>query len=467
MRRTILAIATILLAAVSPVGAQVNFDSGSDGSDGALVIADSETFVLNMNLFPDGILNYTSVSMGVSSRLEVEPNADNTPLTILVQGDFAMSSGASIDVAGGNSDRNIPGMGGPGGFDGGIGGVPDVVTVPPGAGLGPGGGIAFPTSGSPIVGVGADNDLMRPSLIPLFGGSGGGGAFDDGTTDPGGGGGGGGGAILIAVNGLFSMSTASGTDIDAFGGQSIPGFNGSAGGGGGSGGAIRIMAGEILGGFSLNVLGGPTGGTSFNSEAGEVGIIRIETFRLSRNFSFIEGRGYQSLPGLVNSDGTDLSTLRISSVGGVAVPADAGANVALPDVIIPSGVSNPVAVEVTATNVTPGQIAMVRVNIGGVTGSVIEASTGPLAGTNALSTATANITMPAGVGTMAAILSTAPLVRMGTKREVAGLDLPRMKLTIDGEEVTTVERISILGAPDEVRYVTASGRSASYPSPVN
>lgn len=56
---------------------------------------------------------------------------------------------------------------------------------------------------------------------------------------------------------------------------------------------------------------------------------------------------------------------------------------------------------------------------------------------------------------------------MGTKREVAGMDMPRMKLKIDGEEVTTVERISILGAPDEVRYVTASGRSASYPSPVN
>ena len=121
MKRTVMVALLALLANAAPLGAQVQFDSGSDGSDGALTIADSTTFVLNMDLHPDGVFNYTDVTIGVGARLEVAPNVDNTPLVMLVQGDFTMSTGAVIDVAGGDSSLNIPGLGGPGGFDGGIG----------------------------------------------------------------------------------------------------------------------------------------------------------------------------------------------------------------------------------------------------------------------------------------------------------------------------------------------------------
>ena len=44
----ILAVLSFLGLATSAPRAQVVFDSGSDGSDGVLTIADSETLVLNM-----------------------------------------------------------------------------------------------------------------------------------------------------------------------------------------------------------------------------------------------------------------------------------------------------------------------------------------------------------------------------------------------------------------------------------
>lgn len=472
MKSRITTLVAALIALPAIAAAQAHFDSGSDGSDGELIIANSETVVLNMDDNPDGVWNYTSVTMGSGSRLFVEANADNTPLVMLVQGDFIMSGDARINLAGTNGNNGagaIAGQGGAGGFQGGLPGEVSPVPRDPGPGMGPGGGESIDAGDVDGVGGGL-NTHMRPSLIPLIGGSGGGGGF---AVDAGAGGGGGGGAILIAVNGLFDMATTSFTGIDVSGGNAGSHLFGSnGGGGGGAGGACRIIAGEIRGGFIIDASGG-TGGlgqSGVDGGGGEQGVIRLETFRLTRTFGTLAGRVYNSLPGLVNADATDIGSLRISSVGGVAVPANAGSNIALPDVVIPSGVSNPIRIIVEATNVTTGQAATIRLNYNDNGGQIIEMDTGPLTGTNALSTAFADINMPAGVGTMAAILRTA--VSPGAVASVRNADtaaeraLANMKITIDGEPITEIETVATAGLNGrEVVYRTESGKTAAYAAP--
>jgi hypothetical protein len=363
--------ALILMTAGLAPAQQLAFSSGSDGSDGALTVPAGTTVVLDMIDHPDGIYNYTSVSIEANGVLEVTPNDNNAPLAMLVSGNFTMGNGAKILAFGENAGGQMAGIGGAGGFAGGIGALDSVTPQAAGPGLGPGGGRPSTQGGGPD-GEGGKNTFMRPSLVPLIGGSGGGGAHANaGSGQNGGGGGGGGGALLIAVDGTFSMSVSSGTEIDCKGGAGMNyGGTSLSGGSGGSGGAIRIIANTVEGGWRLNVSAGAAGDSSFGEagQAGDPGIIRIETFNLTRNFTLLVGTTYHSLPGLVDADGTDLSTLRISSIGGVNVPADAGANTAQPDVIIPAGVTNPVQVVVTATDVTPGQAAVVRINMDGAGG---------------------------------------------------------------------------------------------------
>ncbi|MBI5154053.1 hypothetical protein HZA57_02355 [Candidatus Poribacteria bacterium] len=431
------------------VCAQVHFDSGSDGSDGALDVPFGQTVVLNMDDNPDGVFQFTDVT--IAGTLAVEPNADNTPLVLLVQSDFMLTGTMSLNGAA--STSTLPGAGGPGGFAGGNG-VLFTSGTDPGPGLGPGGGAAIFTGDPTGTGAGR-NTFMRPSLIPLIGGSGGGGG--DAASFQGGGGG---GAILIAVNGVFDMGGSAFINLTGGAGRGV--ITPDIGGGGGAGGAIRIIAGEVRGGWDVNVLGGAQGSGTTIPGRGDDGIIRIETFRLTRSFSNLRGRTYFSLPGLVFTDATDLATLRINKIGGVDVPPDAGANTAQPDVILPPGVSNPVTVEVTATNVTPGQTATIRINYSGEGGRVLEATTGALSGTNEQSTATAAINLDAGVGTIAAILSTPPAMRAGN----AAPGLADMSLSLGGEPVTRIEQIAPLGGgKPEVAYVTASGKREVFPAP--
>ena len=109
------------------------FDSGSTGALGDLVITNDTTIVLPV----DGILHYKSVTIKNNAAVGFIKNANNTPIYILSQGD--VSIGGQIYVSGGDGNSFGPGLGGPGGFDGGRRGVN---TVPPGDGQGPGGGAA-------------------------------------------------------------------------------------------------------------------------------------------------------------------------------------------------------------------------------------------------------------------------------------------------------------------------------------
>lgn len=228
-----------ILALAPPTLAQnINFDSGSTGALGDVVITNDTTIVLP----PDGMLHYKSFTLQGGAALRFIKNAHNTPVYLLSQGDVVIEGRIFIS-GGGSAGQFGPGWGGPGGFDGGHRGAG---TMPPGDGQGPGGGRAGLESGPSTPNSAGSGVFLQPwsagstnsgavygnaALIPLIGGSGGGGT-------PGAGGGGGGGAILIASNTRISMPDNGNHFIDASGGE----WGTSGAWNGGSGGAIKLVA---------------------------------------------------------------------------------------------------------------------------------------------------------------------------------------------------------------------------------
>ena len=116
-----------------PANAQT-FSSGSDGSLGALIVIGNTNIVVPTN----GILNFTTVSIQgnrVVTTVTFKRNDANTPVYILAQGPISIAG--TILLSGLTGNNVIGGLGGPGGFDG---GSPGSLSVPPGAGYGPGAG---------------------------------------------------------------------------------------------------------------------------------------------------------------------------------------------------------------------------------------------------------------------------------------------------------------------------------------
>jgi len=240
----------------SSVSAAQGFDSGSDGSMGALVVNANTNF----DLPPDGIFKFTTVTVNTGQTLRFNRNPMNTPIYLLATGDVIINGTIDVSGSGGGFGASLNGgAGGPGGFDGGRAG---------GDGHGPGGGrtgvdgnvtnsagsgtYSAPDSpnNSPTTNRGAV--YGSPLLVPLVGGSGGGGNQSSG-------GGGGGGAILIASSTRIVV-TASGTILSSGGG-------GPFARNGGSSGAIRLVAPAVQGNASL----------SFYGEFGGDGRCRVDT----------------------------------------------------------------------------------------------------------------------------------------------------------------------------------------------
>src|SRR5881296_335327 len=100
---------------------QAQFSSGSTGADGALNVTSNTT----LDLPPDGIFNFTTINVASGATLTFKRNALNTPVYLLASGDVVITG--TIDVSGGNRSGIAfccgasPGLGGPGGFDGGFG----------------------------------------------------------------------------------------------------------------------------------------------------------------------------------------------------------------------------------------------------------------------------------------------------------------------------------------------------------
>lgn len=111
------------------------FDSGSNGSYGAMNITNSTT----LDMPPDGIFHCTTINIAAGANVRFNRNALNTPVYLLAQSNVVISGG--LDLNGEPAAQRLgswnPGLGGPGGFDGGFGAYGN---LPPSNGQGPGGG---------------------------------------------------------------------------------------------------------------------------------------------------------------------------------------------------------------------------------------------------------------------------------------------------------------------------------------
>ena len=261
-------------------GARAQVNTGSDGSDGALIV--TATTNIDMTGRPSGIYQYTSINITNGATVTFTPNANNTPVVWLVQSNVVISG--TVNLSGASGVGAVAGVGGPGGYRGGSGISP--------VGQGPGGGSALVSSnfsnvrsGNASYGtLGSISNLCSnvsngiPGsvygniyLIPLLGGSGGGGI----TNSCGGvGGNGGGGAILIAAAGQIQLN---GT-INCRGGLNNDVTCGSASyyGGYGSGGAVRLVASTIAGSGTINTASGDN--CSSDSNGGQ-GRVRFDTYQ--------------------------------------------------------------------------------------------------------------------------------------------------------------------------------------------
>ena len=121
----------MLTTLAASLSAQAAFDSGSTGSDGAL----SPTVNTAIPLPESGVLNYTSINIPSGVTVTFIRNIANTPVYLLAKNDVTIAG--VIDIRGGDAkptgtygdgalaDDGLPGLGGPGGYDGGRGGTED------------------------------------------------------------------------------------------------------------------------------------------------------------------------------------------------------------------------------------------------------------------------------------------------------------------------------------------------------
>lgn len=333
------------------------FSSGSTGADGPLDLSTCQTLVCVIKLPESGVLNYTTVNVPDGKILVFKRNSRNTPVVILAQSNVTIAGLINVNA---NADPDQPislRTPGAGGFYGGQGGF---------SGFGPGGGSAS-CSASPCNNI-HGNWVGPLSLSPIVGGSGGAGLTSQGIACDGGGGG---GAIVIASS--TSINFLPSGFITASGAQ---GFCGNVGvSSAGSGGAIRLIANSMGGGGRLTAAGGshgvirlesPTGTNTFTGEATPAAVISPIN------------------PTIVSNDPP---TLTITSVGGFAVPSYAGSRFDSVDLLLPSQLPDPIAVQVVGHNIPIGT----QVDVGFFGSQSATATPGILSGTLQSSTATATI----------------------------------------------------------------------------
>lgn len=478
---------SIRLTAIGPLltfallafaAAAQGFESGSTGADGAF----NPTVDRVVPLPDDGVFNFTSVNIPAGVTVRFERNTLNTPVRILVSGNATIdgvidlsgqpSAPVGTAVDGVIADDGLPGLGGPGGFDGGRGGEPGSSDFAGGQGVGPGGG--FPSLeqliSSSVLGCGGGGGGFgakggdgrfsgsgghcsqtasggpaygNERLAPLIGGAGGGGASGGGSF-AGSGGAGGGGAILLAVSGTLAVNgsiRANGGNAGATGGAGAGGR-----GGGGAGGGIRLIATTLSGNGAITATGGAGAGTdTHHGGVGGPGRIRLEAETITRTagttpqFSF-------GTPGAVFLAG--LPSLRIASVAGVEAPLVPTGSA---DIVLPVDQPNPVQVVVAAVNVPLGNTATVTLTP--VTGNAFSVVTNALDGTVAQSSASAQIDIPGGPNTLLASVSF-------TVTEAQSMALQGVT---DGEPVREVRLLASLTGASQTVLVTASGREIVMP----
>lgn len=461
------------------------YDSGSTGTDGDF----SPTVNTELQVPESGVFNFTTVNIPTGVIVTFKKNTTNTPVVMLASGNVTIAgtinvnAGSSTDVGaagdGNLGDDGIPGGGGPGGYGGGRGGLPSKKSG--GAGLGPGaggggvvydchwtcggdvgggGGAGFGVAGSiaqgPNPGAAVGGVVYGSSqLLPLIGGSGGGGGAG-GSAFSGSGGGGGGGAVLIASSGTVNIAGS----VLANGGSSGASAGDSRGatGGGGSGGAIRIVATAISGNGALSAQGGTVNTSSGYSGSyeyyvsyggkGAVGRIRLEAETFTRTAASNPVHSFGS-PSSAFVAG--LPTLRITSVAGVAAPANPTGNA---DITLPSTTANPVTVEFATTGVPIGNTVSLRVTpaYGAATTVVSPAITG----STTAGTASVSATLPTGPSTLSASTTYTIVTAMGDALSVYA----------QGERVEKVRLATTMNGPTTATLITVSGKEFEVPHAV-
>jgi len=471
----------LTFALLAFAAAAQGFESGSTGADGAF----NPTVDRVVPLPDDGVFNFTSVNIPAGVTVRFERNTLNTPVRILVSGNATIDG--VIDLSGQQSapvgtavdgviaDDGLPGLGGPGGFDGGRGGEPGTGGFAGAQGIGPGGG--FPAleqrnlsgaltgcgGGGGGFGVKGGNgrylgagDVTTCSqtasggpaygnerLAPLIGGAGGGGAAGGGSF-AGSGGGGGGGAILLAVTGTLAVNgsiRANGGNAGAAGGAGTGGM-----GGGGAGGGIRLIATTLSGNGAITAAGGKGVTTDLtHGGGGAPGRIRLEAQTMTRTASTTPQFSFGA-PGAVFLAGTP--SLRIASVAGIEAPLVPTGSA---DIVLPVDQPNPVQVVVAAVNVPLGNTATITLTP--ATGNASSVITNALDGTVAQSSASAQIDIPGGPNTLLASVSF-------TVTEAQSM---AFQGATDGEPVREVRLLASLTGASQTVLVTASGREIVMP----
>jgi len=381
------AVISLLLPVGSAFGA---FDSGSTGTTAFAPQANIE-----VELPPDGVLQYTTVNIPAGVTVTFKKNANNTGVTILASGDVTIDG--IIDVSGKDANGVLGGYGGPGGFKGGSGGVTmkngNRGEGPGGGGgglarneasySGGGGGAGYSSSGSNggnggiggLEGIGGSS-YGNERILPIIGGSGGGGGGGNNTRAHAGSGGGGGGAILIASSGTINITGA----IKANGGSGSLGADNCVGlGGGGSGGSIRLLANIITGEGTVTAnygAGRSSSCTAYdNGGNGAYGRIRLEAMTINRAAMttpvYSPGYPYAVMP-------PGMPSLKIVSAGNVAAPGNPLGVYAGTDIILSTRTTNPVKVVIQGGNIPVGTTVTLKAlpELGSIT-----TATGILSGT--------------------------------------------------------------------------------------
>ena len=404
-----------------------------------------------------GVFEFSSVDVPTpttAGQLEIYPVGYDgpTPLTILSQTSFRLRQLVVLRLdgaVGSSSQTGLPPTGvgapggrpGPGGHAGGNGGKMGTPSTPGNPGFGPAGGAAGPANAFPAQGGNAGVSVAATSLVPLAGGSGGGGsgAFDTGCSFRGGGGGGGagGGAVLVAASAQIIFDP--GTGINARGASGGSGCQGYVGGSG-SGGSVRLVATTISG----------TGAVVVGN-----GIVRFEG-NTSGYSGTIEATRGTVLAAPQPAMPTDFPSIRIMSVGGIAVGPTPSGSASAPDVTFPTAPAGPVVVDLAAANIPLGTVVNLRANP--VIGSVTTATSSALAGSVQNSSASASLTIPAGAGVITAVTSFPVTVAMMERLPaIPGLTPVRVEVVA---EATGGSRVFLIGAHEKRVEVTMGAGGA-------
>lgn len=363
MKTVIRLMTCAVVATMSMEAARASLNIPSDGSDGALVIAEDTVIDLSQAVTSNWdannsanvgkgiydsnkwavVFKYSSVTIQAGATVTFKNHASRAPVVWLVQGDVTINGTVSLD---GQAGQSAPWLAepGPGGFRGASGYYAFGADATSGFGMG--GGHPGPNywgwqmaagSYGSAGGVGtseassgpASAPYGNPSIIPLLGGSGGGGAQSGANY----GGGAGAGVILVACTGTITISG----EIRA---------NGGSGTGGGSGGAIRLVADALSGSGVVQAKGG------IGDQTGGLGRIRIE--RVVNTFTpepipapsvVVLSAGATPVIWLPSNG----PTVRIVSIEGKSAPADPRAEFGAigADIVLPQVANVTVVVETT------------------------------------------------------------------------------------------------------------------------